>query len=73
VCFRADEELHQVVAGLVLDQLAAHLDDVAGGQDRLQPADVILGGAVFDGAGTASALGDVAADGAGIEAGRVGG
>ena len=69
---RADQQLHQVVAGHVLDQLAAHLHDLARGQDHLQAADIVLGRAILDRPRAARALGDVAADGAGVEAGRVG-
>ncbi len=60
--FRADEEVHQVVAGAALDQLAAQGEDVAGRRHHLQPADVVADDAVFDGPAAARVRGDHAAD-----------
>ena len=64
--------MDQAVAGHVLDQFATHLDDLARGQHRFQAANVVLGDAILDRPRPACAFGDVAADGAGIEAGRIG-
>ena len=69
----ADQQVHQVVAGDVLDALAAELDDLAGRRDDLQADDVAAGDAVLDRLAAARVLGDVAADEAGLEAHRVAG
>ena len=71
VPFGSDEQLRQVVADDVLDRLRPGAHDLAGGQHRLEPEDVAFGRAVLEGARTAGALGDVAADDRLVEAGRV--
>ena len=70
---RADHQADEVVAGNVLDELAAELDDLAGGRDDLQAGDVTAGDAVLDGLAAAGVLGDVAADVAGLQAHRIAG
>ena len=60
--FGSDQQVRQVVADDVLDDLAAGLDDLAGRQHRLEPEHVLLGRAVLERARAAGALGDVAAD-----------
>ncbi len=69
--FRADEELRQVVADDVLDRLAAGPDDGAVGEHGLEAEDVAARVAVLEGARPAGAFGDVAADAALAQAGRI--
>ena len=69
----ADHQLLHRVAGDVLEELAAVLDDLAGGGHDFEPQDVSLGDAVLDGLPTAGVLGDVPADVASLEAHRVSG
>ena len=70
--FGADEQLREVVADDVLDGLAAGADHRAVGEHGLETEDVAAGVAVLEGARPAGALGDVAADAALAQAGRVG-
>ena len=70
---RADEGAEQVVARRV-ELLAAERDQLAVGQDDLQPAHVVRGEAVLEAVRAAGVLGHVAADGAhdlGARVGRV--
>ena len=69
---RADEQLDEVIARHVLDQLAAAADHLARGQHRLQAAHIVLCDAVLDRARPAGALGDVAPDRARVHAGGIG-
>jgi hypothetical protein len=69
---RADEQAGQVVAGDVLDRLAAGAHDLARGEHDLQPEHPVAGDAVLDAAQPARVLGQVAADGADLERRRVG-
>src|SRR5262249_1899891 len=62
----------EVVARVVLGR-AAGVHHAAVGQDELQTQDMVDGHAVFERVGAAGVGGDVAADGAGPLAGRVGG
>lgn len=71
--FRADQQRLQVVAGDVLDGLGAQAHLLAAHQEGLQPQDVVGGHAVLEAARAACVLGDVAADGRSLQAGRVGG
>ncbi len=57
-----DQQVRQVVADDVLDDLPAGLDDLAGRQHRLEAQHVLLGRPVLERARPAGALGDVAAD-----------
>ena len=68
----ADEQLRQVVAHDVLDRAAAGPDDGAVREHHLQAQHVVARHAVLDAAQAARVLGQVAADGADLEAGRVG-
>ena len=67
----ADHGPGQVVAG-VAGRAAAGPDDAAVGQDDLQTENVIRGHAVLEAVRAAGILGDVAADGAGFLARRIG-
>ena len=60
--------MDEVVARDVLQALAAHLHDLARGQDGLQAQDVVPGDAVLDGAAPSCVFGQVAPDEAGLEA-----
>ena len=68
----ADDDAGQVVAGVVLRR-PADLDDLAVGQHELQTEDVVDRDAVLQRVRPAGVGGDVAADGAGPLARRVGG
>ena len=68
---RADEEVRQVVAGHVLDRPTAGPDDAAVREHDLEAEDGVAGDAVLHAAQAAGVLGQVAADGADLEAGRV--
>ena len=68
----ADDDAGQVVAGIVLGR-AAGLDDPAIGQHEFEAEDVIDGDAVLERVRAAGIGGDVAADGAGPLARRIGG
>ena len=68
----ADDDAGQVVAGVVLGR-PADVDDAAVGQDEFDAEDVVDGDAVLERVRPAGVGGDVAADGAGPLAGRVGG
>ncbi len=70
--FRADKQRLQVVAGDVLDRFRAQADLFAAHQVGLQPQDIVPGHAVLEAARAAGVLGDVAADGRGLQTGRVG-
>ncbi len=59
---RADEKMHEVVAGAALDQFPAQLEDVAGSRDDLEPADIVADDAVFDGPAAPGVRSDHAAD-----------
>ena len=67
----ADEQLRQVVADDVLHGLAAGPDHGAVGEHGFEAEDVAAGVAVLEGARPAGALGDVAADAALAQAGRI--
>ena len=70
--FAADDDAGQVVAGIVLGR-AAGVDDAAVGQHQLDAEDVVDRDAVLERVRAAGVGGDVAADGAGPLARRVGG
>ncbi len=59
---RADQEALQVIAGHVLADRAADLDDLAGWDDRLQPGHPGARDPVLEGVRTAGVRGDVSAD-----------
>ena len=59
---RADDQIHEIVARAVFDNLAAQLHDHPVGQYNLQRAHIIACDAVFDGAQTAGVRADVPAD-----------
>jgi hypothetical protein len=67
----ADEEAGEVVRGRVA-LLAADADDFAVGENEFERGDVICGYAVGERVRAAGVFGDVAADGGGFLAGRVG-
>jgi hypothetical protein len=69
----ADEGAEQVVAGPVGGLAASQVDQLAVGQHHLEAGDVVGGEAVLEAVGAAGVLGNVAADGADLLAGRVGG
>ena len=69
---RANQQAGEVVAGQV-GHAAADWHQLAGGQHDFQAEDVIAGDAVGEGVGAAGVFGHVAADGASLLAGRVGG
>ena len=62
--FGADEDVAQVVAGVVLLQLRQQVHDAAVGQHHLEPEHQIARDAVGDRAGAAGIGGEIAADGA---------
>ena len=66
------EEARQVIAGHVLDRLAAGLENRAVGQNHLQPHDVVLRHTIFYGPHSAGVFRHVAADGGEFPARRVG-
>ena len=68
----AGEERVQVVAGHVLDRLAAGLQDPAVREHHGEAEDVVAGHAVLQAARAAGVAGDVAADGGMADARRVG-
>ena len=68
----ADHEADQIKAGLVLVAAAAGAHDGAVGQHGLQPEHVVAGDAVLQAARAAGVGGDVAAEAALLQAGRVG-
>ena len=69
---RSDQQIGQGVAGDVLHRLRTGAHDLAGRQHRLEGQHVAAGRPVLEGARSAGALGDVAADGAFRQAGRIG-
>ena len=66
-----DEERGEIVAGGVALR-GADVNDLAVGQDQVESGDVIGGDAVSERVRSAGIFGDVAADGAGFLAGRIG-
>ena len=60
--FRADQQVDEVVARNVLQALAAHLYDLAGGEHGFQTQDVMPRDAVLDGAAPSCIFGQVAPD-----------
>ena len=70
--FRAGEKSDEVEAGLVLVGASAHAGHGAVGQHDFEAEDVGAGDAVFEAAGAAGVGGDVAADAAVLQAGRIG-
>ena len=60
--------MNEVVARNVLQALAAHLHDLARGQDGLQAQDIVPRDSVLDGAAPSGIFGEVAPDEAGLEA-----
>ncbi|MNQ74013.1 hypothetical protein D3C85_887610 [compost metagenome] len=69
--FGADEQLAQVVAGGVLDQVAVQLEDLALAGDHLEAGDPVAGHAVADHLDATGVGADVAADLAGACRGEV--
>ena len=69
--FGANEKAGQIVAWSVALR-AANADDFSIGENELQGSDVIAGNAVSECVRTARVFGNVAADGAGFLAGRIG-
>ena len=69
--FGADEQTQQIVAGRI-ERGAADADQFAGGQNDFERENVIGGDAVREGVRAAGIFGNVAADGAGFLAGRIG-
>lgn len=71
--FAADEEPGEVEALAVFVAAAAGVDDGAVGEDDFEAKDVVAGDPVLEAAWAAGVGGDIAAEGAFAETGRVGG